>query len=84
MRKSASVISGSGEGVSQFGTWTVLHLDRSVKMVGTFEAVVIMLLPVGSTILYNDGYDDHIVAIKGKITKKARKMFSLFEEQEGQ
>lgn len=79
MRKSASVIMGYGGGVSQFGTWTVLHLNRSVKMVGTFEAVVIMLLPAGTTILYNDGYDDHIVAIRGKITKKARKMFSLEE-----
>ena len=82
MRKSSSVILGGGEGVSQFGTWTVLHLDRSVQMVGTFEAVVIMLLPAGTTILYNDGHDDHIVALKGKITKKAKRMFSLFDEDE--
>lgn len=80
MRKSASIIMGDSYGPSASGVWTVCHLDRSVKMIGTLKAVVTMLLPAGTSIIYNDGWDDNIIAIKGKITKKALREFSSLKE----
>ena len=81
MRKTASIIFGYGEGIAQSGTFTVCHLDISFKFTGTFENLIKTLVPAGKNILYNDGYHDHIVALKGKVTKKAKRMFSLDEVQ---
>lgn len=82
MRKTASIIMGDGHGISQHGEWTVCHLNRSVKMIGTLKAVVTMLLPAQTTIIYNDGWDDSIIAIKGRITKKALREFTSLNEED--